>query len=278
MEESSALLREFKSKDKKGAVAKLERLVLAGRDKLHLVLDFDRTLTIRHKDDNAEVTTWRLLNTSLPLPRRETAARLYAKHRPPEARGKMDEAEAIVWWSSVLNLYPGSGLRLPDLAIKAKSEIPAREGANELFDACIAKGIPTVIISAGIKDIIDIWCENLGVRPTRVISTKLRCDDEGYICGWDRDSLVHILNKTEKGKETLAGIKKNRPNIFLVGDSLDDADMAQGSENVLRFIIDNPRSDDIRTQEFYDKIFDKFDFVLPGDSLLPLVEIIKSIN
>jgi len=272
------LLRKFKSKDKKAAAAKLGRLAAGGCAKLHVVMDFDRTLTTRHKDDNAQVTTWRLLNMSLPSPRRELAADLYKKHRPSEAWGKMDTAEAVVWWSSILDLYSGSGLNLPNLVKRAKTEIPARVGAKEIFDICAAKGIPTVIISAGIKDIIEAWCENLGVYPTQVISTRIRCDERGFICGWDRDSLVHILNKTERGKDTLGAIKRSRPNIFLVGDSCDDAEMAEGEENVLRFIIDNPRSDDIRTQEFYDKIFDKFDLVLPGDSLLPIVDMIKSIN
>jgi hypothetical protein len=134
-----------------------------------------------------------------------------------------------------------------------------------------------VILSAGIKDVIELWCEKFHVRPNMILSTKLHFNGRGFISGWDRDSLVHTLNKNETGKKHLGAIQKTRPYAILIGDSMDDAAMVDGDENILRIFIDNGSHKKNLTDGFYNKVFEKFDLIIKNGSLLPIVEAIKSI-
>lgn len=268
----------FKSKNKKRTAEKLGRFIADGKDKLHLIIDFDRTLTLCRNDSGGRMTTWGVLNRKLPGQIEEETMRLYRKYRPLEVSGKMTTADAVEWWSTVLSFYAGRGLKLANLVKGIKEILPARPGVKLLFDLCEARDIPTIIISAGVKNVIDLWCREYGIHPARILSTNLNLDSQGYICGWEKDSLVHVFNKREKGHDEVFEIKKQRPNTLLIGDSIDDATMADGDENILRLIIDNPRADDIRSEQFYDQIFEKFDLLLPNEDLAPLVEIIESIN
>lgn len=71
-------------------------------------------------------------------------------------------------------------------------------------------------------------------------------------------------------------MRKLKPNIFLIGDSVDDAGMVNGVKKVLRIILDNPRIDaKHKSGIFYNKMLQKFDLVIKEKSLFPVVDIIK---
>jgi phosphoserine phosphatase len=266
------------SKKRKMMSEKLSHFRNAGKDKLHLVLDFDRTLTPSRNEQGVDIVTWRFLNQRLPARARLLTEKLYSKYRPLEISGKMTVAEAITWWSSVLDLYKHAGLKWPDLAFEVQEAISARLGAKELFDVCATKGIPTIIISAGIKNVIELWCQKFEIKPALVLSTSLCLDDKGCVCGWDRNSLIHIFNKHEKGHQELSAIRRSRPNTILVGDCLEDAAMVSGSDDVLRFFIDDCRADECRAQDFHKTVLETFDMIIPGKSLAPLADIIGDIK
>jgi len=277
-EKVNKISKEFVVGERDGGLVKINRIKNAGKDKLHLVLDFDRTLTPGRNAQGQEFTTWQMLHRHLPASLRIEATRLYEKYRPFEIAGRMTVADAVAWWTSRLDLDIQSGLKWSDLAREIKENMPARPGAKEIFDVCARKGIPTIIISAGLKDVIELWCQKFEIKPTLVLSTNLRFDVKGYVCGWDKDSLIHILNKHEKGHQELGTIRQSRPNTILVGDSFDDAAMVEGEDDVLRIFIDDGRADDRRAQDFHKTVFKTFDLIIPGKSLLPLVKIIKYIK
>jgi len=264
--------------DDRAAAEKITRIKKEGKDKIHAVLDFDRTLTPSCNQKGEDVSTWKLLNKRLPAKAGATVAALYEKYRPLEISGKMTSADALAWWSSVLNLYTDRNLKWLDLAIEVEETIPIRPGAKNFFDICGRKNIPTVIISAGIKDVIELWCQKFEINPTRILSTNLHFDAEGYVCGWDRDSLIHNFNKREKGHNEIGALRQARPNTILVGDNIEDAAMAAGDENVLRVFIEDPRAGEPREDNFYGRIFEKFDIIIQGGTLLPLADIVDSIN
>jgi HAD superfamily hydrolase (TIGR01544 family) len=272
------ILDEFIGGEREGVLSKINRIKNAGKDKLHLVLDFDRTLTPGRNAQGQEFTTWQMLHRHLPASLRIEATRLYEKYRPLEIAGRMTISDAIAWWTSRLDLDIRSGLKWSDLAREIEESMSARPGAKELFEICSQKGIPTIIISAGLRDVIELWCRKFEIKPTLVLSTNLRFDAKGYVCGWDKDSLIHIFNKREKGHQELGAIRQSRPNTILAGDSLDDAVMADGTDDVLRILIDDERADDRRPQDFHKTVFKTFDLIIPGKSLLPLVKIIKYIK
>lgn len=264
--------------DKGVAEAKLNKFKSSGKEKIYLVSDFDRTITPFFNEDGVEISTWGLLSRKLPADIRNAEIELYKKYRPLEVAGKMTIADAIEWWSINLDYYEKSQLRWSDLALEVEEAIPARSGAKELFDLCKEKEMPAVIISAGIKDVIQLWCRKFNVRPEMIISTKLHFDAQGYIAGWDKNSLVHTLNKNEIGRKYLGPIQETRPYAILVGDSMDDAAMVDGIDNVLRFFIDDQQNKKARGGDFYDKVFEKFDLIVQNGSLMPIVKTIRSIS
>ncbi len=264
--------------DKAAVRNKLELICREGKDKLHAVFDFDRTLTPGRNENGKDVASWKLLNRRLPADKKAVVDALYKKYRPMELRGEMTVADAIEWWSAVLDAYKGRNLKWSELEVEVEQIVPARSGVKELFDICGRKKIPTVIISAGIKDVIELWCRKFQISPTKILSTTLRFDDNGCVCGWKRESLIHNFNKREMGHSELAGLRRERPYAILAGDNIEDAAMADGIENVLRVFIDEARKDDSRGEHFYEVIFEKFDIVIRGGNLQPLAEIINGIK
>lgn len=270
------ILENFIYRDEKLVGGKLEAFRGAGREKICLVADFDRTITPPFNGNGEEVSTWGLLSLKLPAEARNEEIELYDKFRPLEVAGKMTVEDALEWWSRNLDLYEKSKLKWSDLELEADEAIPARHGVKELFEICGEKNIPTIILSAGLKDVIELWCQKFSLRPEMILSTKLHFDAEGYICGWDRESLVHTLNKNEVGKKHLGDLQKKRPYAILIGDSMDDAAMVGGTGKVLRFFIDNQKGVNAKGKDYYDKVFEKFDLIIQNGSLLPIVETIKS--
>lgn len=269
-------LKNFYCKDKKGAIEKINSILTSGQDRVHLTLDFDRTLTQHQNKLGEDVTTWRILGAHLNEKTRLEFEKLYNKYRPLEIKNKMKLSDAAAWWTEVLNLYKESKLKLSDIMDDVEQKMPMRPGTKELFDVCDRKGIPAIIISAGIKDVIELWCRKFKIKPAVILSTNLFFDSEGFISGWDKKSLVHILNKKEKGHREITNIRKTRPNTILIGDSLNDASMVGGFKKVLRIIVDNSRIDDLSgARAFYDDIFKKFDLIIKNKSLFPVVGIIK---
>ena len=154
--------------------------------------------------------------------------------------------------------------------------MPIRPGVKELFNICSKKNIPTIIISAGVRDVIEAWCQRFEIKPSIILSTNLFFDSDGIISGWDKKTLIHILNKKEKGHQEIKKIRKLRPNTILIGDSIKDESMVSGVKNVLRIMVDDPRKDDLhRNEMFYDNTFKKFDLIIKNKSLYPVVDIIK---
>lgn len=271
------MLKNFIYKNKEKVESKIDKFRKSGYEKLYLLADFDRTITSALDKKGGEVSTWELMSRKMPADKRAEEIKRFKKYRPLEISGKMTEKDAIYWWSANLDLYKESSLKWSDLALEITETIPARQGAQELFDICHKKDIPAIIISAGIKNVIELWCDKFNINPQTILSTELNFDS-GYICGWNKDSLVHTFNKNEVGKEYLDKVHESRPLSILIGDSMDDAVMVGGDDNVLRIFIDNHHDIQTKDPDFYNKVFAKFDLIIDNESLMPIVDIIKSIE
>jgi hypothetical protein len=138
--------------------------------------------------------------------------------------------------------------------------------------------IPTVILSAGILDVIEIWCKKYNVNPKLILSTALVVSNEGTVLGWDKSTLVHTLNKSEAKHPELEAIRSDRPNTLLIGDSLEDANMASGDKNVFRIrILDQQPSSQSSQEMQLSKSFMKFDAVISSGDLYPLLKLLNAI-
>lgn len=266
---------EFNKNKKEKITKKVDYFLKCRKEKIHLVLDFDRTLTKSQSQFGENISTWHVLKNHLPEKAKQDYENLYNKYRPLEIAGIMKLSDAITWWNEILNLYKKNNLSWIDIANDVDKKMPMRDGVKEIFEICQAKNIPIMIISAGIKDVIEIWCKKYKIKPSIILSTKLFFDDNGVINGWDKKSLVHVLNKKEIGHNEVAQIRKTRPNTILVGDSIDDYSMVSGEKNVLRVIVDDARLDDKPTNGVDNKKLEKFDLIIKNKSLFPVAEIIK---
>lgn len=272
------LLKHFKFKNKNQVLKKFNKLASEGREKLHLLMDFDRTLTIGKDAEGNEVTSWNILTKLLPPKAFAKQQKLYEKYRPLEASGKMTSEEAVSWASKVLKIIVASEVNLLEIEKDFSRNTSIRYYAKNIFDACSILDIPTVIVSAGIKEVIDVWSKEFAVSPTLILAIKLFTDSNGKIIDWDKN-IVHVKNKKEHGHKELTKIKQQRPNIILIGDAIEDADMAEGDENVLRIRIFNPREDEIfDKQRFYEETFEKFDLMIENGSLEPVLRILELIK
>jgi len=109
---------------------KIDHIILAGREKMHLVLDFDRTLTRGKDESGRDVTTWHVLQRHLSDAAKKEYWRLYGKYRPLEAQNKITVSDAVAWWSSVLNIYRDNKLKWPDVAKDLMVAMPPRDGVK----------------------------------------------------------------------------------------------------------------------------------------------------
>jgi HAD superfamily phosphoserine phosphatase-like hydrolase len=262
--------------DKSHLKEKMDRFIEAGPDSLHIVFDFDRTLTVSREDE--DITTWHILKNHLPKEGQDQYQELFEENRIHEINGTMDDVRAVMWWSSILDLFVKYKVDLDEVENDFLSKASIRPEAKELFDLCSQAGIPTVIMSAGIKDLIDIWARTYNINPTIVLSTSLQLSKEGIAEGWDKDSLVHILNKKEIDHPELTRIRLERPLSIIIGDSLNDADMATGTDDVIRIRLYDPRDDEkTELDTMRAKTFEQFDTVIESGTLLAVRQFVQRV-
>jgi HAD superfamily phosphoserine phosphatase-like hydrolase len=251
----------------------------AGVDQLQLVLDFDRTLTVGTSKDKHDSTSWDILRSHLPAEGKERAEKIKQHYRTLELEGKLTPQQAVDWWTSSINLIIEYRLDMTDVEKDFLSKSTIRPGVKELFNFCARHNIPTIIMSAGIREVIEIWASVYEIRPTIILSTDLKLDTKRRIVGWDKKSLVHTLNKQEIGHPELSKIRVERPRTILVGDSIHDYNMAQGSENVFRVRILDPHDDKSEDPMLArQQTFELFDTAIEGGTLFPIVSLLQQIK
>ncbi len=263
--------------DRAALEAKITRFIGATASKLHFVFDFDRTLTVPHHHTKEDITSWGILRDHLPLERQAQCAALFTTYRAKELDGSMTVDDAVTWWSSVLDIYTESHLDMSAVEKDFLLRASIRDGAHDLLRLNKTKGIPNAVLSAGIRDVIELWADAFDSPLSPVISTVLKLDEQRKIVGWDKDTLVHVLNKGEADHKEITSIRESRPFAIIVGDGMGDADMASGDETTLRIRVLDPRDDELMQNE-RKKTFTKFDALIENGSLEPITRLIERIG
>lgn len=137
----------------------------------------------------------------------------------------------VEWWekANAALILEKAPISLVPAAVQA-SAWTFRNSTEAMFELCDKTGIPILVFSAGITDVID---EMLKQRITRdrvfeslhVISNKLKADENGIIVGFE-GSIIHVLNKNEHAVAEAHldwwDKVKTRKNVILLGDSPGD--------------------------------------------------------
>ena len=256
----------FRSKEK--VTQKINSFKKSGKDKIHIVLDFDRTLVRGKNQKGKNITVWDAMEKFVPKELQMESIKLYKKYRSLEMKRKLSEKQAIKWWEWNLNIF--KCIKSSEIK-KASYIIQTRPFVKEFFILCKKKKIPTIIISASVKNIIDLWCQREKIKPTKILSTELTFFN-GRVSGWEKKTLIHSLNKKEKGHKEIKKIKLKRPKTILIGDSLDDVYMVKGDKNVIRIAIyDTKHGYKGNLEEF----INQFDLVFKGNNFRPMLKILN---
>lgn len=238
-----------------------------GKDKLHVIADFDRTLTKAFVEGRKVPSIISVLRDRdyLTYDYPEKAKALFDKYHPieidpnisiEEKKEKMHE-----WWMAHFDLLIKSGLNKKDLeSVVDEGVIQFRNGALEFLDFLYNNKIPLVIMSSsGLGDAISIYLEKQGRLYDNIciISNSYEWNSDGRAIRV-KEPIIHTFNKTEISLESNPEYNevKKRKNVILLGDSLGDIGMVEGFdyENLIKIGFLNEGVEE--NLEAYKKVFD----------------------
>ncbi|KAK8943244.1 hypothetical protein KSP39_PZI009082 [Platanthera zijinensis] len=222
----------------------------AGPCNLQVIADFDGTLTKYWIDGRRGHSSHGLLQQGNPEydAKRED---LYNYYHPLEYSPVIPVEEKVKlmeeWWGKTHGLLIEGGLTLDAIRRSVScSAIAFRDGVADLFEYLEDKGIPVLIFSAGLADVIEeVFRQKLqrSFKNIKIVSNRMVFDDNGCLVSF-RGKTIHVLNKNEHSLDMSAPVHdqlgvmnglnnenhsvKTRTNVLLLGDHIGDLGMSDG--------------------------------------------------
>lgn len=210
-----------------------------GTENLHVIADFDRTLTkafVNEKEFPSLISVLRD-GTYLTSDYAQKAHALFDKYHPIEIDStiNLDQKKKAMfkWWTSHFKLLINSGLNKRDLeSVVSSGKAQFRKGVLEFLDFLHSNNIPLVIMSSnGLGgDSISMYLQQHRrlYGNVYIISNSYEWDEHGNAIGIKKP-IIHCMNKDETAipQEILDKIKQRR-NVILLGDNLEDVGMVSG--------------------------------------------------
>jgi len=210
-----------------------------GKDKIHVLTDFDRTLTKAYVKGKYIPSVISILRDKHYISESysEKAIALFNKYHPIEMDIKIPNKEKKrkmnEWWTKHFKLLIESGLNKKHLErIVKEGNITFRKGALEFIDCIHKNDIPLLIISSsGVGDAIPMLLEKEGRLYDNIytITNLYKWDNKGNAIGV-KEPIIHAMNKDETAIQDYPFFEKikKRKNVLLLGDSIDDLEMTRG--------------------------------------------------
>lgn len=222
---------------------KLKGLFKSGSQTLHIISDFDMTLTKYWMDGERNHSSHSVLASTdaISTEFKEAEKRLCQEYYPYEISTTISHQEKtekmVEWWTKCNEIYIKEGLsrqKIRDIASHTK--ISYREGLEEFIQLTETKEIPLLVFSAGLKDIIEELLDSKKLlKPhMHVVSNSMIFSEEPpHHCIAFKEPLIHVLNKGEVALKNTPfyDMVVSRPNVILMGDSLGDIHMSGGLEH-----------------------------------------------
>lgn len=260
-----------------------------GAGKLHILADFDRTLTTAFVDGESVPSLISILRDGsyLTPDYAQKAHELYNKYHPIEINPKIPPKEKKKamheWWTTHFDLLIKSGLNKKDLESVVESrKIRFREGFKEFVDFLHKQDTPLIIMSSsGLGG--DVISMNLEKEKRlydniHIISNSYEWDENGNAAGV-KEPVIHVMNKDETAIRDFPvfGVIKDRKNVLLLGDNLGDIGMIKGFDydNLIKIGFLNEK-----VEENLEEYKRNYDVIILNDSSMDYVngllrEIIK---
>ena len=247
----------------------LEKIKSDWLQNLHILADFDRTLT-------KAVSFWKVRWSLISVLRSEwylseeytkKAYELFDVYHPIEINPNISivekSKEMTTWWNKHLELLVKSKLNKShiDQVINGWL-IELRPWIKDFLHFLSQNNIPVVIISANWlwTDSIKLYFENLWILTPNIniISNSFFWDKDWFATWYDK-RVIHVFNKDETVLSNFPEIYqkiKNRKNVILLWDSLWDPWIIEGFEydNLLKFWFLNEKEDELLSE--YKKHYD----------------------
>lgn len=274
---------------------KIAAICAAGPSKLQVIADFDGTLTKYNINGQRGHTSHALLQQGNPeydIKRQK----LYDHYRPLEICPTIPVEEKTKlmeeWWEKTHALLVEGGLTYDDIRKSVtNSRIAFREGVIELFELLEEKGVPVLIFSAGLADIIEeVLRQKLhrSFKNIEIVSNRMEFDDSGHLVGF-KGKTIHVLNKNEHALDMAAPLHdtmgtvdgpvvdfaamKKRTNVLLLGDHTGDLGMSDGLNYETRISVGFLND---KVDESLDSYRKAFDIVYLNDA--PMLGVVKLIT
>ena len=258
-----------------------------GAENLHVLADFDRTLTtafVNGKSIPSIMATLRDGNYLTPDYARK-AHELHAKYYPIETDPKipLEEKKKLMceWWATHFDLLIKSGLNKKDLkSVVESGKVKFRDGFKEFIDFLKENNIPLVIMSAsglgGDNIAMYLEREEKLYENIHIISNSFEWDETGRVIAV-KQPIIHTLNKYETMVQDFPvfNLIKNRKNVLLLGDSLNDIGMIQGFDydNLIKIGFLNEKVEE--SLDYYKR---NYDVIILNDSSMSYVnELLREI-
>lgn len=244
--------------------------------KLHILADFDKTLT-------KAFSAWKIRPSLISALRSEwylweeyskKAYELFNYYNPIEINPNISleekKKEMTSWWNKHLDLLVKSKLHKKDIEKIIDSwVVEFRDWVKEFLEFLSKNNIPLIVISANWlwTDSIKMYFEKQKAltNNVKIISNEFVWDNN-WNAVWYDNRVIHVFNKDEtilREFPEIHNLVEDRKNVILLWDSLWDPAMIEGFEyeNLLKVWFLNEKEDELL--EIYKN---NYDVVLTGDN------------
>ena len=227
--------------NKKEYQAKLKTIQQGGAKNLHVVADFDYTLTKQFSKVNKINTAPGIIQESFLVPEgyRLGKREIYEQYRPLElSQSITGQAKAklmVEWWGRAQKLAIKYNInRRLIKKVLLQNNLELRDGCGEFIKFLEKNKVPLLIFSAGMGDVIDIALTEMGLLSNNIFlaANFMELNKKGNVAGFSRP-LIHSQNKSEALVRNLPAGREldKRDNLILLGDIPEDVGMSEGIEH-----------------------------------------------
>ena len=238
----------------------LERIKDWTDESIYILTDFDRTITVGNS-----ASSWSILSKSDMVTKEYVTERqeFYDYYRPYEIDESLDydtkNKLMTEWWNKHIGLFIKYQLseEIINNAARNLRVMSFREGAKEFLKSMKDRGIPVIIISAGIGNFIEQFLikNDCNYDNIHIVSNFIKFNN-GIATGVS-DNVIHSLNKNEVSlPKNIKELIKDRQNIILLGDSISDIRMAKEEARVNALKIGFLEENIEENKPYFEKQFD----------------------
>jgi HAD superfamily hydrolase (TIGR01544 family) len=255
--------------DRARLAGKLRRIVEMGPDKLLVISDFDYTLTqYKQQETNCDAVFSLFTDPRLPSWLVQELTANYRKYGPLELSPELNSDTKRQLMDEFYGLQLGAIARakLTQGVIQSlidNCRVVFRKDCPELLQVSQQAGIPFLVVSGGIKEIIRPLLEALCPYPLlRVYSNHMLFEEDTLVAF--RQPFIHSYNKYEKSRGKIRHY--GRPNCLLLGDQSTDFYMDRDChfDNRVTIYLSRHEDHDLKRAER------KFDILIGTDPSLKL--------